>query len=342
MGLLPFASAVGQSSAFVHPDYYRIMFYNVENLFDYTDDPETNDDEFLPHGERHWTRARFSEKLQRIARVIVSLGEWSPPVMVGLCEIENQFVLDRLLSETHLGQLGYRVVHKESPDWRGIDIALLYRNDLFLPVAYRAIQVTDPADPEFKTRDILYVKGLIGTDTLHLFVNHWPSKYGGVAESEPRRFLAARILKQYSDSLLHLCRGAKVLIMGDFNDTPEDPSVSHELGALPYEKESVADTLLYNLAWSLAHMGKGSYKYQSQWFLIDQILVAGGLLNSETDGLITSPTDFHIFGPAFLLEKDQTHLGMKPFRTYSGFNFHNGFSDHLPVYLDLKLNSQQH
>lgn len=309
------------------------MFYNVENLFDTKNDQEKNDDEFLPDGNRRWTSTRFFQKINHISQVIVAAGEGAYPSVIGLSEIENQDVMESLLFHTPLGKLDYQIIHKESPDNRGIDVAFLYRKTRFKPLIFEAIPVKNPKDDKFKTRDILYVKGLIGSDTIHFFVNHWPSKSGGIGATKPLRAVAATTLRLKTDSLLNLNKNSNIIIMGDFNDTPSDVSIKEVLGAKS-PNEINSSKALYNLAIPLALKGKGTNKFQGKWSLIDQIIVSGNLLNGNR--LKTSTGSFQIFSPDFLLENDETYLGKKPFRTYSGFKYNGGFSDHLPVLLDLK------
>jgi endonuclease/exonuclease/phosphatase family metal-dependent hydrolase len=319
----------------------RIMFYNVENLFDTQNDPLKRDEEYLPFRGKFWNQRRLNAKINRISQVIIAVGGWGPPVLGGLCEIENHLVLNELLTRTPLEKFGYRFIHQESPDPRGIDVALLYRSPQFVPLKYEAISIVDPAEKKFRTRDILYVKGVLQGDTLHLYVNHWPSKFGGVADSEPNRLRAASVLKQHIDGLMEDDPGAKIILMGDFNDTPSDPSLFDGLGAKPCDGGAFAEQNLYNLSYNHAQSGKGSHKFQAHWSLIDNIIVNGVLLKACQKGLYTHCDSFQIFDASFLLEPDNTHLGNKPFRTYAGFRYNNGFSDHLPVYFDLKRNQEE-
>ncbi len=320
--------------AFAQPEQelQRILFYNVENFFDTDDDSRTDDEEFLPSGLRLWTWERYQQKQNRIAQVILAAGEGKLPLVIGLCEVENRRVLDGLLEHTPLKDQGYSIVHKESPDRRGIDVALLYRREGFRPLTYRAIPLVHPADTSFRTRDILYLKGILLGDTLHLFVNHWPSKYGGERPTQALRALAATVLRHHTDSLYSQNPQSRILIMGDFNDSPFEKSVSEVLGAgSPADKR--IKTKLVNLALPLAEKGKGSLKYRGRWELIDQMIVSTSLLDSS--GVHVAKGSFRIFSPAFLLEKDETHLGVRPKRTYLGYRYHGGFSDHLPVGVDL-------
>lgn len=330
------------AQTFFHPIFaqetqgnFKVLFYNVENLFDTEDDPKTTDEEFLPNGERHWNNKKLKSKLNKVSQVIIASGEGNLPAVIGLCEVENQQVLDLLLSETSLGKLGYKYIHKESPDERGIDVALLYHSDTFKPISYSTFPVTDDKDSSFKTRDILQVCGQIGGDTLQLFVNHWPSKYGGIVATKRHRNLAATTLRNAVDSVLASNNKVKLIVMGDFNDSPIDESITHFLKAQP-PTNIIDNAELYNLAYSKSIEGLGSNKYQGKWELIDQIMVSGALLNAS-HGLRTSLNHFNIIDLPFLLEDDKTYLGKKPYRTYVGFKYHNGFSDHLPVVLKLEF-----
>ncbi|HBX53715.1 MAG: hypothetical protein A2275_09355 [Bacteroidetes bacterium RIFOXYA12_FULL_35_11] len=314
--------------------YFRIMFYNVENLFDTENDPIKNDDEFLPEGARHWTPDKYKEKLKNIAKVIVAVGGWNPPAVVGLCEIENRKVLEDLTKKTPLSELKYSIIHYESPDFRGIDVAMLYRKEEFKPVYSRPIPLN--FEDGRKSRDILYVKGITSkNDTLHIFVNHWPSKYGGAMETEPKRYFTAEVIKKTCDSIFNSNLYANIIIMGDLNDTPEDVSVREKLKAHT-SYHYFASTELYNLTYNTHYKyGLGSHKYQGEWSLIDNIIVSGALLNKKNK-IYTTVEDAKVFNAPFLLKKDERNVGFQPFRTYMGFTYQGGFADHLPVFLDLR------
>ncbi|HKK81532.1 MAG TPA: endonuclease/exonuclease/phosphatase family protein [Prolixibacteraceae bacterium] len=313
---------------------HRVMFYNVENLFDTVNDPKKNDDEFLPDRDRYWNKNKFYKKLKRIYQTIMASSNWLPPSVIGLAEIENRSVLEALLQHTPLGAMGYKIIHKESPDHRGIDVALLYNKKQFSPVKYQTYAVKRPDDSNYATRDILHVEGFTGQETIHFFINHWPSKYGGVLTTKPLRALAALTLRDAVDSLFNISPYSKIVIMGDFNDSPFNESIKKHLRAIPVEDKPVADSL-YNLAYHYAKQGKGTNKYHGKWEMIDQIIVSGNLLSENP--MNTSISLFKIIEAHFLYEKDKNYLGEKPFRTYTGFKYNNGFSDHLPVILDLKI-----
>ncbi len=318
----------------------RIVFYNVENLFDTDDDPLTNDDEFLPYGPKGWNMGKFKAKINNIAKTLIAVGEWTPPIIVGLCEIENLQVLQALTEQTPLYRLNYKVIHEESIDSRGIDVALLYREGYFFPIAHQQFRITFPEQPDKTTRDILYVKGTLPSeDTLHLFVNHWPSRFGGKLSSEAYRIQAARLLKLKVDSLLTHIPEANIIMMGDFNDEPHNTSITENLQVTDYNG-SIEPNHLYGLI-SKKSMNKplaqGTLKYQGNWFIFDQIIVSSALLTNNH--LLINDKVAGVFSAEWLLEEDATYLGHKPKRTYAGYRYLGGYSDHLPVYVDLKLPS---
>jgi predicted extracellular nuclease len=316
----------------------RIMFYNAENFFDIYNDSLTQDDEFLPDGPKHWNYKRFTDKLNKLYKVIIAVGGWEPPEIIGLCEIENISVLNKLIYDTPLSKYEYGIVHKDSPDTRGIDVALLYRKDKLDLLQESFFSISFSWDSLKKTRDILYFKGkVLKKDTLHIFVNHWPSRYGGQLETEPYRICASAILKNKVDSVFNMNKKPKIIIAGDFNDEPENKSLAEYLSAiniLDSTSDKIEYNKLYNLSYTLLKNTKlGSHKYKSDWEIFDQFIVSGSLINSRSIG--TSADDIYIFDAPFLLEKDEIYSGYRPFRTYRGYIYDGGFSDHLPVYLDL-------
>lgn len=316
-------------SANAQHDSLRIAFYNLENLFHPENDSLTNDDEFTPEGSRHWTPYRYNEKCNRMAKAILSIGEWTPPAVVGVAEIENYQVLKDLIVTPALKKFGYGIIHYESPDRRGIDVGMIYRKEIFNPIFSRPIAVTLDDDPDFHTRDILYCKGIIGnSDTLHLFFCHWPSRYGGQAASEPKRIQAASILKSFTDSIFTNNPQSKIIIAGDLNDEWNNKSVLETLSA-----KAEGPATLINLM-AKAEVNQGSHRYRGKWSYLDQIIVSSNLLFDEGYPTIKGKKA-QSCQHNFLLEQDEKYPGKKPFRTFIGFTYHGGFSDHLPVFLDL-------
>ena len=317
----------------------RVCFYNLENFFDYEDNPKKNDDDFTPTGKNYWTKTRFERKANNIAKVFIALGQWDLPEIIGVCEIENQKAINHLLRYTQLSAGNYKYVYYESPDIRGINVALFYKPDKFNVINSCPIAVTDSLDISFKTRDILYVKGVLNSDcqdTLHLFVNHWSSRSGGQIATMDKRNRAASILRSKIDSLLAVNLYSRILVMGDFNDYPYDESIRSYLRASS-DTAIHNDGELINMMYPyLKRTDIGAYKYQNQWGILDQIIVSFGLYKSET-GLRTK-TAGNIFCPDFLLIEEKNNNSKKPFRTYLGLKYMGGFSDHLPVFIDLKCN----
>jgi predicted extracellular nuclease len=305
----------------------RLCFYNVENLFDISDDPSVDDDAFLPHGSYQWTFGKYRKKLNNIAKTIVALGGWEPPALVGLAETENWQVLYDLCTKTALQKGDYGIVHDNSPDRRGIDVGLLYRREKLQPVFNRSLRVALPDDARH-SRDILHAALLTRTnDTLHVFVNHWPSRYGGAHASAPHRIAAARVLREATDALLHRNADAQLVIMGDFNDTPDDPSMRRTLGAVP-AGESVHPGLV-NLMYGLEGGTIFHREVTGQWYFFDQIVVSTSLCNGT--GWDVSHGSAFVFEAAWLLDESNA----QPRRSFKGPAFTGGFSDHLPVYIDL-------
>ncbi len=317
------------------PESYTIICYNVENLFDCKDDPIKNDQEFLPKGKKYWNNTKYQTKLNNIARVITSIGKWKKPILIGLCEIENKHTLDGLTKYSGLKRLRYKYIHKESPDRRGIDVALLYQPKQFKLINSDFFIISMPSNKRMKTRDILYASGkLPNGDTLHVFVNHFPSRYGGEKKSKPKRVYVASVLKSKVDSIKRLSPKANILIMGDFNDFPTDTSLKDILKAKKLN-ENINEKDLYNLAYNYQDSRKiGSNKYKGIWGMLDQFIVSGNLLLPE-NSLFIKKKNMYICQENFLMEDDTRYLGKKPKRTYIGYKYNKGYSDHLPIYLDL-------
>ena len=308
------------------------MFYNTENLFDTRKDSLTADDDFTPRGKRYWNRERYTRKLLNVAKVLVAVGEGKLPTIIGLCEVENRGVLLDLINKTALTDGDYGVVHKDSPDTRGIDVALLYRkdafqveNEAFIPVYLKTGETT---------RDILYCKGVLRErDTLHIFVCHFPSMRGGELKSEWKRVRAASVLRQKVDSIQNICTGAMVLIMGDLNGRA-NTKAQHRLKTQNPESGIIESDRLYNTGYYLLGKPYGSYHYKGEWQTLDHIIVSGNLLNG-TENLRASRR-VTVFEADFMLEKKRATFGVQPKPSYRGMRYLGGYSDHLPIFIDLK------
>ena len=317
-------------------DGMRVAFWNFENFFDPFADSTRVYNEFTENGGQHWTKSRFYKKRNNLYKAILAISENEPLAILGIAEVENEYVLKMLFNQTPLQTHNYRIVHYEGDDKRGIDVAMVYCIDKLQLIYTEPVKVRNPKNPKYKTRDILYAKFFDRRgDTLHVFVNHWPSRYGGERETIKLRALAANTLKHKVDSLFNLpLPTPKIIIMGDFNDTPEDPSIIEVLGAKSLSHLENLDCLV-NLFSNNKSLGfSGTLKHQYTWQIFDQIIVSNYLI-SNNKGLQYKPNSAQIFHADFLFEKDETYGGVKLFRTYVGPKYFVGYSDHLPVFIDL-------
>ncbi|MDR0206299.1 MAG: endonuclease [Bacteroidales bacterium] len=297
------------------PEYSHccIVFYNVENLFDPIKDSVKNDGDFTPTGFYHWTHKRLDIKLNNLAKVFLSINGWEPPDIIGLAEIENANVLKKLCYNTGLKAFDYRFVHYDSPDSRGIEVALLYRKERIKILDSYPIPVVFPFESNTKNRDILYTKTLIDIDTLHLFVNHWTSRFGGEGATIPKRNYYAHLLRSKVDSLLQINKDACIIIMGDFNDYPSDESMVKYLQAKNYKTEMATGTL-FNLMFSFIGKNVGTHKTKEFWGCLDQFIVSKSLLEGKYRWQIEN-REATIFDAPFLLVPDEKYGGVKTIRT---------------------------
>ena len=307
-------------------DTITIAFYNVENLFDTVDDPATDDDEFTPTGLLKWDQERLDRKMEDIARVVTSIDRNRGPAIIGFAEVENLLVME-LLAENFLPGT-YRVVHEDSPDGRGIDVALLYRSDVAEVGSHRLHKV-DLGRGERTTRSILEVEFLREEIPFTVLVNHWPSRSGGESRSRWKRERAAGVARTVVDSLLKVDPDRDIVLIGDFNDGPLDESIGRSLGAVGVDQEGV----LHNLGMSIAKVDTfGSYLYRENWDLLDQIIVSTPLFDDR--GLGALDRELTIFAPDFLRDDHPSQKGRRPpRRTYIRRTLYiGGTSDHFPVF----------
>jgi hypothetical protein len=315
---------------------FRIGFYNLENLFDLEDDSLTRDEAFTPEGENRYTYSRYEKKKNGLARTILALGGWRPVELMGLCEVESRWVMDGLTAHSPLGNAGYEIIHQDSPDRRGIDVACIYQPDRFEPILYKYFRVKFPFDPDRTTRDLLYVKGIIPNgDTLHFFVNHWPSRYGGQFVSEPARQYVAGFLRQKVDSLQERFSNPLIILTGDFNDEPDDMSLAQTLDART-DPETISEGALVNLM-APVKFEYGTHSYAGEWGVLDQFIVSESLLGGRST--TTGYGKVGIFDAPWLLKKNAAGEEV-PNRTFQGPAYKGGYSDHLPIFLDLLLMEQ--
>lgn len=316
---------------------FRVGFWNVENLFDLKNDSLKRDDEFTPEGANRYTYNRYDKKKNGLARTIAAMGGWEAIELLGLCEVENEWVLEGLTKYSPLATVKYEIIHEESPDFRGIDIACIYRPDKFNLINYKYFRIHFPHAPERTTRDMLYLKGrLPNNDTLHVFINHWPSRWGGQFNSEPSRLYVAGFLKQKVDSLNARFNNPLILLTGDFNDEPDDISLSEVLGA-KRPSAPATDGDLVNLSYPIKHIF-GTHSFAGAWGVLDQFIVSQNML---TGGRVSTSTgQVGIFNPPWMLKKNVAGNEVTN-RTYQGPAYKGGYSDHLPIWIDLDLRPRE-
>jgi predicted extracellular nuclease len=308
---------------------FSVAFYNVDNLFDIADDPLTSDDEFTPNGEKKWTEKRYQHKLKNIASVFKGIDA-ELPLFIGVCEVENKKVLVDLTNENLLKAANYGVVHYNSPDTRGIDVGFLYKKDFFNVLLSESLVINYINNPNVLTRDILYVKGEVNNEVIHVFVNHWSSRRNGEKETEYKRLEAAKVLKNRIESIQERSPDDKVLIMGDFNDYPNNRSIVNVLEAtLQPESDE-----FYNLAAKLDNSEKGTHFYNEEWGMLDQMMVSNSWLTSKS-GNVLKKKSVEVYKDDKVLFNHKS-FGAIPNKTYSGNKYHGGYSDHLAISLKFK------
>lgn len=311
---------------------FTVGFYNLENLFDTKNDPETLDDSFLPDAEKRWTQKRYEKKIFKLGTAISNIGfrqSGKAPILLGLAEVENLSVIEDLIASKHLKNKDYGIIHFDSPDERGIDVALIYQKKFFKVTSKEAVElhVEGYKGEKDYTRDILYVNGVLNGEAIHILVNHWPSRRDGaelteykrVAAAEKNREIIARIKSEVGEE-------AKIIVMGDFNDDPSNNSLAH-----------LKQHDFYNPMEKLLTRHQGSSSYRGAWNLFDQILFSNNFHKYEVDEHSFSLAK--IFDDDFLKIYRGRYKGT-PFRTYTGRRYRGGYSDHFPVYITLKLNKR--
>lgn len=286
------------------------LFYNLENLFHPSDDENMlSDDEFTPQGVRYWNFYRYNKKITQVCKVILASNEWKPPEIICLCELENIEVLQDIVRHPLLMKFDYRIIHRDSPDHRGIDVGMLYQKDKLNCIDTTWLICKDDNNNVMNTREILCAWYRYDKDTILVSTNHWISKYGGNYETEEKRILQARLVGIFLDSCISAQAGLSVIVGGDFNDNSASQSI-----------QTLQDHSLHEL---VPDRGDFTYKYQGKWESIDHIFIGGNLHPGNCSATVVKNE--------FLLEADEKYTGIKPFRTYIGYTYHGGISDHLPL-----------
>lgn len=315
---------------------YAVVFYNMENLFDIYNDPETHDDEFTPEGVKQWNQLRYEKKLWNMERVLFDLAAQKKdyPIVIGVSEIENRAVLEDLISQPKLRGGNYRICHYDSPDARGVDVAFLYRADVFKLEGSDNIKLHVEGLPNFRTRDLVVMWGTIEGEPFYFLVSHWPSRLGGKEASQFKRDACAKQIREIKDSLIAQNPATKVVVMGDFNDDAIDASIVEVMGAKG-KVEELQPGDFFNPYNEMLRAGLGTLAYQDEWNLFDNICVTENLVNAESGKLrIIKGDKFYgnIFTRPYMLQLEGQYKNY-PLRTFVTNNFQDGYSDHFPVYI---------
>jgi len=313
-----------------------IAFYNLENLFDTQNDTLTFDEEHTPEGSYHWTPELYQKKIGNMTRVLSQIGQdvsKTSPDIIGLCELENKRVLEDLIAHPSLRDKDYGIVHFDSPDMRGIDVALLYKKASYIPSSFKShrLLLFNDLGERIYTRDQLVVGGTMDQEVVHFIVNHWPSRRGGASKSQPNRIKAALLNKRIIDSIQELDPDAKIIAMGDLNDDPIDDSLKSILRTKG-EVQQLDSLSLYNPMEKMFRKGVGSLAYRDKWSLFDQFFMTPNLVNESKEEL--SFWKAGIYSPSFLKTSKGKFKGY-PLRTHSGGSYTGGYSDHFPAYIFL-------
>lgn len=304
----------------------QLVFYNVENLFDIEDDPNKADEEFTPTGKKMWTADRYDHKLKQLGKVISSANSHMPDIL-GVCEVENKRVLEDLNASSNFAKVNYSILHKESPDGRGIDVGLLYNPERIRLDDIEYIESTLPVGDRPNTRLVMHAMGEFNGEELHVYVNHWPSRYGGQKESEPNRLTVAYNVRKSMDEVIAANPAANIVMMGDFNDHPNNKSIMEVIGADLDGKKGMV-----NLMWEKHKRGEGSYNYRGDWGALDQFIVTPTLTDGK--GLDVDENSVQFVKHDWMMYVNDEGEAY-PNRTYGGPNYYAGFSDHLPIAMTL-------
>ncbi|MDA3883312.1 MAG: endonuclease [Bacteroidales bacterium] len=294
---------------------FSLLFYNVENLFDTINSPQVRDGEFTPEGSKEWNTWRYYQKLNNLSKVIIAAGKWNPPDIIGVAEIENKKCLRDLVGKTVLSKMRYSIIHHESEDRRGIDVAMAYNPETFQVLHDTALPVRFKKQPQLRTRDILHVTGIIRewNDTIHVFMCHFPSRYGGTAQSEYKRIAAMNVLIDAISTVYDNKPHAQIVILGDFNDYPHNDAPQLLISSLSENKIiKVTDSL-----------HEGTYVYKSVWNELDHCYISETMSQNHS-------YYFSIISHDFMLQEFKNGK-TAPRRTYRGSYYLGGYSDHLPI-----------
>lgn len=312
-----------------------IGFYNLENLFDTDDDPKTDDAEYLPDGSNKWDSTKYANKLLNMSTVIADIGTELTPdglAVLGVAEIENKRVLEDLVAMPLLEKRGYKIVHYDSPDRRGVDVGMLYQEKYFKLKNSKSYRLVFPNDPDYFTRDQLVATGEMDGEEVSIIVAHWPSRRGGQQASEPNRIEAAKLGRKIIDSLLTINPSAKIILMGDLNDDPINVSITEYIRAKgKISKMTTGD--MFNVMYSHYKSGNGTLAWNDAWNLFDQMIISQALTSTDASSYVFHQS--YVYNKEYIKQQEGNYAGY-PKRTHAGGVYLNGYSDHFPVYMILK------
>ncbi len=313
---------------------FLVVTYNVENLMDTIDEPSKWDNKFTPKSNKYWNTQRYNKKLRDIANVLSDIDKNHFPDLIALNEVENSQVVEDLINTQKLKDKKLNFVHKETLDLRGVDLALIYNPKLFEFLSHKQFPILDNDGNPYKTRQIYLVKGIVGKDTLYVFINHWKSRVGGLKKTEHKRFKAALTLRKIIDSIYSYNPEPNIICLGDFNDTPTNLSLKEKLNA---STDSVfADkTELFNLTAFLSKKNLGSYNYKYEWYMLDNIIISQPMMNKKNEIFATS--NAKIYKSELNIYYNAKANDSVPNKTYGGYTYYGGVSDHFPVYCFFKI-----
>jgi hypothetical protein len=338
LSILAFLLILIKFDALCQADKIQVAFYNLENLFDTIDNANVKDGEFTPQGYAKWNSVKYLNKLEKLASVISGIGNaenTDGPAVLGVCEVENKGVLLDLTQQEKLKKLSYSIVHADSPDKRGIDVALLYQEKYFSvkKVNTHTLYLTDPITGErIYTRDQIVVSGKLLGEPTSFIVNHWPSRRGGQIASAPKRMAAAQLNRHIIDSLYAVDNLQNIIIMGDFNDDPDNQSITEYLKA-KHDVHTLHKNDLFDGMYNLFKNGQGTLCYHDKWNLFDQIIITENLIAGTGTLKFRSVS---IYNPDYLKQHEGRFMNY-PFRTLAGSKYLGGYSDHFPVYMILDI-----
>ncbi len=311
---------------------HAILFYNVENLYDVHDDPKVSDAEFTPNGDKKWNIERYHRKLNALSKVILSASK-KHPIVAGFSEVENRSVVEDLILKTDLVNFNYTVIHQDSPDNRGIDVCLIYDKDFVKRITHEFLRVDFHWNQDIKTRDILFFRCQINNETFLIVVNHWPSRRAGADETEDKRLHVATAVKNKLKTHQTNFPNDKILVMGDFNDEPQDKSIDRILKSKRHK--NIKQDEFYNLMTEADKNEKGTSSHMGEWLMIDQMMINRNFLQNNNDGLGVKNQKAKIYSGNDVLYC-RANGNCQPNQTYGGDYYLGGISDHLPVLIELE------